>query len=348
MKASNKYFFKPFWVRIGIKRLSIFIFLYFIWIIYANALDNSEKGIAQNENNIRNKRIIDDISTVANIATSLGFIIALLALYRETKMNTAQKLNEQADSYRQTLESINQEIQSLHKLLRDGSPLIYGADEIAKELAERLKDKSQKLIADEQERNGLILSSSVIGWYKSPLTAQLSSITDNLRRNKVKLNGVTKIFSELIDIMDGMVDDSYSPMIFLSLLGYENLEVLDESEKENNQAFISLLSNNLHANAAKYFMIRYYKSIAEIKEFIEVATFALSNLNDSSLVQLCRLELNAPAELRTKTIKIMLEMTKNYLKKDELEILYSILGKIEVSIKKESAYQQLDKDKLTA
>jgi hypothetical protein len=332
------------------KLITLTFFIFFAFLIsYADTTDTIKKltttDVLKREKTIEKKSTIDYISIIANIATALGFIIASLALYREIRTNTVQKLNEQADSYRQTLESINQEIQSLHKLLRDGSPLIYGAHEIAKEFSERLKGKPQQLINDKAESNGLVISSCVIGWYKSPLTSKLSTITDNLRRSKAKLNGVTKIFVELIDMLDVMIDDSYSPTIFSTLLTHKDLVSLDKIEKENPDTFVSLLSNELHGNTAQYFLIRYFKSIEQIKEFIEVSTFALANLDDSSLVKLCRLELPPPAEARTKTIKGILELTKNVIKKQEQDKLYSILGDIEISITKESAYQELHKDK---
>jgi len=295
--------------------------------------------------------LTDWIAAIGSIASGVATLVAILALLYSVQSYNKDQEQQKAAQIRQNLGTLRNRSNELSTLLTDGSVLIYGSSSVTKELRSRLpstatsKEFWEYLSSDD----GLLLSIAVEGWLSSPQTTILRDVNSQIEQAALSLNGLLLILSYAQQLLKGIVDDGYSPIIFLrilSLLGKNSQygKFFHDHEKEDNiNKLINAVNLELQGDSALYFKLRYYDAVSQLTLFLMELSEILIDLEDSKLISISKTESkSAPTEAtRTGSIKILLQKLKPYFPPEKHDKLLELVNEIEKSVSKEQASKNL-------
>ena len=299
--------------------------------------------------------LTDWIAAIGSIATGVATLVAILALLYSVHSYNKDQEQQKAAQIRQNLGTLRNRSNELSALLTDGSVLIYGSSSVTKELRSRLpstatsKEFWEYLSSDD----GLLLSIAVEGWLSSPQTTILRDVINQIEQAALSLNGLLLIFSYAQQLLKGIVDDGYSPIIFLrifSLLGKNSeYKFFHDHEKEDNiNKLINAVNLELQGDSALYFKLRYYDAVSQLTLFLMELSEILLDLEASKLISISKTESkSSPTEAtRTGSIKILLQKLKPYIPPEKHGELLELVNEIEKSVSKEQASKNLEAEEI--
>jgi len=286
------------------------------------------------------------MTAISSIATAIAAIIALFTFIHAAKQKRADVLRENANDVRKSLLMIVQESEGLNYLLKGGDILLIGAHEVALEYGRRLgpnatKDDFWKYLGKDDQ---LMLSVSVNGWRHAK---QTESVYESMRRLKnigASLRGDLSVVRYALELLDRIVNDAYSAMIFVTIMQKASPAIMKEYKSEESlNALINNLSNELMSNAAAYFATRYYNSIKLLKDFIELFAYGIADLDDNEVLAVMKGKTREIERMPyiTDKMKTLLEKVETTLPKEVYKELEKLVDKIQHSISKESARKEL-------
>ena len=288
--------------------------------------------------------LMDGITAIGSIGTAVAAVIALVTLIVAVRDNTSTTTAANATEIRRQLRSFSQETALLTRQLREGSALIVGSANIAKELRERLGpaatvDDFWEYFPNDGSMSGAKTSLAVVGWARTELSRDLGTVIDSHRRMSSSFTGHLSILSETGDLIDGIVGDSYSPMIFIRMLKIENSvffgEIRNEAKGRSLEFLLEGFTGKLSSNASAYYLERYEVASGLINSFIrEIVNFAVG-LPDKTLVYLSQSSVSVTMDTRTNQMRFLLKEMKEMLADEKYEELSSMINEIETQISKQ-------------
>lgn len=286
------------------------------------------------------------MTAIGSIATAVAAIVALVTFIAALRQRQAEILRETANSIRKNLFTIVQESEGLYDVLRSGNPLLIGAHEVAAEYGQRLgpsatpEDFWRYLGKDDQ----LMLSVSVNGWHRAKQTDMVDESVRRLKNSSTSFRGNLSVIRYAIELLDRIINDAYSPMIFVTILQKASDIAMRQYRAETSlPALVNSLSNELMSSSAGYFAARYYNSIRLIKEFIESMSYSISDLDDAEIVSVTKDKTREIERMPyiTDKMRTLLEKMEGPLTDEAFKELTTLIDKIEHSISKESAASEL-------
>jgi hypothetical protein len=162
-----------------------------------------------------------------------------------------------------------------------------------------------------------------------------------LQETCAELTGKLEIFHQLVDIVEAIWRDSYSPNIFSNILSIPGDMLLRDQPPDLGRAdTVQALTSELHGNAALYYLTRYPNAMRLMDEFIRHAVRAFKALGDDDLLTLSQGAADN-ATTRTGTIRALLNSTETRLSPQDFTDLHRLIDAIEKALSKEQALAEL-------
>jgi hypothetical protein len=286
------------------------------------------------------------MTAISSFATAIAAIIAVVTFIHAARQKQAEVLHENANNVRKNLFMIVQESEGLYYLLKNGNILLIGAHEVALEYGRRLgpsatKDDFWKHLGKDDQ---LMLSVSVNGWHHAKQTDSIYESVRRLKNISASLRGNLSAVRYALELLDGIVNDAYSPIIFITMMQKGSPLIMKKHKTEEDlNALINELSSELMSNAAAYFATRYYNSIKLLKDFIELFAYGVADLDDDGVLSVMRSKTREIERMPyiTDKMKTLVEKLEAALPKEIYKELEKLVDKIQHSVSKESAKKEL-------
>jgi len=294
------------------------------------------------------------IRTIGSIGTMLSAVVAVVTYVNTTRRNRRAVQSEKAARLRERLMRIASEVQRLKLMMKDGAAMIAAAASVASEIESRLSPVASKEEIDRVLRDdGVMLSVSVTGWYKSPAAVEISDRVNGLELEASQLTGGLQVLGEELRLLAAVAHDGYSPMIFRTILtATKEVESLqrDLATAESPKRTMDRIAVALHGNAAMYYVTRYEKAVEQMSRFVEILVNALVSLDDARLAGIPGMQIGRDVEgaTRTATVAQGLRELGNVLSVRESNALSVLNDNIATYLSKEHAQDELKGRRRTA
>jgi hypothetical protein len=249
----------------------------------------------------------DWLRSIGAVGTMLSAVFAVINYVNSTRKIQRDAQSDKARRIRERLSRISAEVQELGLQVGDGAAMISAAASVADEIERRMPTPATKEeLGQILDDDGLMLSVSITGWYKSRAGTEISGRIIELQLEVSQLTGGLYVLSNALELLTDVGNDGFSPLIFQRILTILKSGGGFRQEIESAgppKRMIDKLTVVLQANASAYFHIRYEDAFKTIREFLERFVNALSSLPDDKLVSIPAMALErAGKESRTDSI----------------------------------------------
>jgi len=282
-------------------------------------------------------------TAIGSIGTAIAAFVALIAFVVSIHFQNKESTYRESALIRQNIEQYSHQYKRLSNRLNDGSALLMGVESIAKELQNRLDSESTKddilsYFPEDDSMNMSILILSVVGWNKSILSNELREIQENLRRDSYKFTGYISVLRWSGMLMDRIVDDAYSSVIFVKVLRSHPFKSIfrKENEKEENmRTILDNFTNLLSSSVTGYYGAAHFDLTNQIIEFNDKLVLYLNRTSNDTIVDLSKQSVTESSDTITGTIRVLLESMERALGRKETKELISLLSNIEDQLARE-------------
>ncbi|MEE9275616.1 MAG: hypothetical protein V3V62_09950 [bacterium] len=281
------------------------------------------------------------MAAIGSLATAGALIVAIIVFGLAASESRSESEKRAADAIRKTLVSAAQESQALRDIVRGGSPYVAAAAEIADEFGRRLgpaaasRDFWAHLGADKS----MMISIATRGWNASPPTRKIERRMAELKRLRVLLRGKLVVLVHPIELLDSVVRDGFSPLIFYRVLtAAPELLMTGKRDERRVVALLNALTAGMQNSAIAVYVAGHQKLGRLLNEFIQKAASALADLEDEALLALARSRSKTPPRGATHTgrMLVLLGDLRSFLPKEA----HQKLARISLSIKREITVQK--------
>ena len=289
---------------------------------------------------------LTDLAPMATATSTLAAVITLIVGFRRYDRELAEK---NAKALREDLGLFLSEWQAVHQLIKNGSPLLVASVSVVRELQRRFPPTCSlaSVLRELDNESPLALSIAITSWTETPVTSLVTDKMTALSLRAQRLQGKLLLFDPLTKLLEGIVRDGYSSMIFFRLLSAG--EVLSGALREEWNKPLSEVQNalvcRLQSDASAYFLVRYEKAIEQVLRFAEIAVKTLTGLSDKMLYSLAthpEIILETTATF-TGEIRQRLRELQGNIPVDSYKRLETISENIETFASKEFANEEIRK-----
>ena len=284
-------------------------------------------------------------TAVGSTATGFAAIIALIAYISDRNAKERAMNQAKANEIRTILRGMSQQSEILYKMLSSGVPLILGASEIVSEYVSRLNpNANEQEFWRDVEDEPLMLSVCLVGWSRSPQTDKLQECVDRMDSTVVVLHGLLRVLEMPMQMLDSIVNDGYSPLIFFRMFRDTKGLLRKGVETETSiRVLINHLCSRMQSDASLHFVARYSTAIEQLNGLIQLLCLAMVDLDDRQLLALSGRPLKGMADITTRTgaMKVALERLGDFMPADAIDKANVLVNEIEVSVSKETAAKKL-------
>ncbi|OYW77613.1 MAG: hypothetical protein B7Z37_03420 [Verrucomicrobia bacterium 12-59-8] len=286
------------------------------------------------------------LTEFAPVATAVSSLVAVITLVVGFKRYNRELAEKKAKMLREDLGSFLSEWLELHEAIKSGYPLIVGATTTVRELQKRYPATTtlDSILTELSNESSNALSIAITAWAETPATAFVSSQMAAVSLRSQRLQGGLALFNPLTRLLDWLVKDGYSPLIFRKVLS------LGDGLKQGLSADVgkplgeaaNALVCRLQSEVSVYFVARYGKAIEELRRFAEIGVQAFTALSDKELTSIAvqsekvhEAAATLPGDIRRRMRDIAPLLPEGYANR-----LETVLENIETYISKDFALEQ--------
>ncbi len=288
------------------------------------------------------------LAELAPIASAISSVVAVTTLVIGLQRYNRELAEKKAKTVREDLGLFLSEWLELHETVKSGYPLIVGATTTVRELQKRYPATAtlESVLTDLANESPAALSIAITAWAETPATASVNSQMAAVSLRSQRLQGGLSLFSPLTRLLDGLVKDGYSSMIFFHVLSAGDVlkkNLGTDVGKPLSEAANALVCR-LQSDASLYFLARYEKAIEELRLFAEIGVQAFTELSDKGLTSIATRseKVHEAAATLTGDIRRRMRDIASVMPEGYPNRLETVLENIETYISKDFAREQLN------